>query len=727
MGGSSKKQTVGYKYYIGMHMVLCHGPVDKITAIEVDGKTAWSGNSTGGEIDIDAGNLFGGEDREGGVSGAVDILMGSSSQPKNDYLQARLGSGIPAFRGVVSAVLNQVYVGLNPYLKPWSFWAERVHTRSDGSVQWYDSAAAVGTDMNPAHIIRECLTDANWGMGYSDSDIDDISFMSAADQMLSEGMGLSLLWDKSTKIDEFIQVVLQHIDGSLYVDRGTGLFVLKLARGGYDVDSLLLLNEDSIEKISDFKRNTVGELVNSVTVIYTDGATGNQGSVTVQDIALAAQQQATIGTTKQFPGITSGELASRVASRALKALSVPLASATVYADRSAASLNVGDVFKLSWSQYGLTQVVMRVANIELGSLGSNIVKIACIEDVFSIGEAVYAAPPPSEWASPVSAPSPCPYHSVIEAPYWEVVQRLGETEAQAKAADSGYIVATGVRPSDDASNAKIWSNPTGTLYEEAGTVDFTPSAVTDGDVSDLTQTVIPIESAIDIDIVQTNTYAVWGSELVRVDAVSANSMTVARGCLDTVPVAHSDQERIFFSDPYYETDRVEYVDGEVAAIKILPTTGQGTLDISAATEQNVTLNSRLSRPYPPARIELNGNWYPETVPGDQDLVVTWRHRDRLQQTATIIGGEVDSDIGPEGGTTYTVELRTAGGTLVSSATGISANTHTFTLASMGSNYGYLRVLLWSVRDSLDSYQAHDYQFYRAGYGTGYGLYYGGSI
>jgi hypothetical protein len=112
--------------------------------------------------------------------------------------------------------------------------------------------------------------------------------------MFSEGMGMSILWDRSVTLQEFIQEVLKHIDGSLFVDRTSGKFVLKLARAGYDVNSLLVLDESSVDKISDFKRNTIGELINSVTVVYWDASTGKNNSVTVQDIALAAQQQGTI-------------------------------------------------------------------------------------------------------------------------------------------------------------------------------------------------------------------------------------------------------------------------------------------------------------------------------------------------------------------------------------------------------------------------------------------------
>ena len=144
MGGSSKKVTVGYKYYAGEHMVLCHGPIDKVSEIYVDNRLAWEGGVSDGQINVDAPSLFGGESREGGVSGLVDIEMGAPAQNKNSYLQSILGDAIPAFRGVVSAVLRQCYLGNNPYLKPWSFKAKRIHvTGRDGSVQWYDEKAEV--------------------------------------------------------------------------------------------------------------------------------------------------------------------------------------------------------------------------------------------------------------------------------------------------------------------------------------------------------------------------------------------------------------------------------------------------------------------------------------------------------------------------------------------------------------------------------------------------------
>src|SRR5690606_26606799 len=104
-------------------------------------------------------------------------------------------------------------------------------------------------DMNGAHIIRECLTNQDWGMGYPESDIDDDSFTAAADTLYSEGLGISILWDRQAQIEDFIAEIVRHIDAALYVSRRTGKFVLKLIRADYNPAELITLDESNIDKI----------------------------------------------------------------------------------------------------------------------------------------------------------------------------------------------------------------------------------------------------------------------------------------------------------------------------------------------------------------------------------------------------------------------------------------------------------------------------------------------
>jgi hypothetical protein len=84
MGGSSKKQTVGYRYRMGLHLVLCQGPVDAVQEIQMGDRTAWgdadraplsSGHGLT-SLSINKPTLFGGDEREGGVVGTIDVLPG---------------------------------------------------------------------------------------------------------------------------------------------------------------------------------------------------------------------------------------------------------------------------------------------------------------------------------------------------------------------------------------------------------------------------------------------------------------------------------------------------------------------------------------------------------------------------------------------------------------------------------------------------------------------------
>ncbi len=722
MGGSSKAQTIGYKYFLGMHAIMCHGPVDKVTRFSVDGKVAWSGTSTGGAVVVNAPQLFGGDEREGGVSGTIDIEMGLPTQGRNAYLQSQLGTAIPAFRRVVGLVFRQCYLGNNPYLKRWSIRASRIQVRQDGIAQWYPAKADIGGDMNPAHMIREVLTDPDWGMGYPEADMTDAAFQAAADTLFTEGMGMSILWDKQQPLADFLGLVLRHIDGSLFTDRTTGKFVLKLARGGYSIPTLLLLDETSVERITDFKRQTVAELTNQVSVVYWDKTTGKNNSVTVQDIALAASQGATVGTTSQYPGFTNGVIATKAAARDLKALSTPLATATIYVTRKAASLNIGDVFRFSWAEYGISQIVFRVTNVELGELTSNLVKLTVVEDVFALSSAIYSPPAPSEWTNPIGAPSPVPFRLMTEVPYYLLARYLGDSAAQALPQTASYITVGGSNPGGSAYSAQVYVDE-GAGYQQQGVANFCPTAVLSAAYPDPSATVLAISGGLDLDLVQVGDIASIGigsttaHELVQVTAITSSQATVKRGMLDTTPRPLTSGTRLLFlgsgDNPYTAELPNEYALSESVSARLLPTTGQGTLALASGATDTLVVNAvsgRQWRPYPPGSFKLNALSYPVTI--NAPLTVSWTHRDRKQQTAQTLVDQNAASVGPEAGTTYTVQLLQTSNTLIKQYTGLTTTSQVFSAVDFGANYGQVKVRLWSVRDGLASLQMHEWQFDR---------------
>lgn len=699
---SGEDYTIAHKYYLGMHMVLAH-EIDEITAIHADGKEIWSGSSTGGRINIDERTIFGGvEQGSGGIEGAIDFERGLPDQEQNDYLQSQLGTDIPAFRGTACLVLRQVYLGTSTYLKTWSIWANRFPD------SWYPSKAVIGKGANPAHIIVEVITNNLWGMGYNLADIDTDAFEAAADTLYDEGLGLSMLWDYSSKIDEFLNNVLKHIDATLYIDRRSGQFTLKLIRNDYVIDDLPLFDEDNIIKIDRFRRRTDADLVNTITVEFWNREKGEDSSYSITDTAAVMTMGGTVSKNISYPGFSTTDQAVYAASRDLRALSTPIVDAVLYTNLEGDELNVGDAFLLSWDRYGVTEAVMRVVGLEFAEAEKGGIRVECVEDVYGIVDAVYTAPPASYWQDPVSEPAQCPIHSMMEIPFYTIVRKSTATDALSLADGSGFAAIGGTRPSSDAFHAQSWFyNTDDSEYKQTGKVNFIPRAVLQFDIG-ITDTTLPVLWADGFDEVKTGTWALIDSEIIRIDTTSTSQLTVGRGCLDTVPASHAvDADILFVQNRQAVLDK-EKSDGDTIKGKLLPHTAKGTLDIESAPEQSVTLNSRAVRPYPPAKIRINGEADSTDLSGD--LTLSWVHRDRSQQTGTNIVDTEDESIGPETGTTYSYEIRKASDdTQLASETGISGTSETVLAADIGFD-GDIYVLCWSVRDGYDSWQKQRREF-----------------
>lgn len=144
--GGRKKPITGYKNFLGIHFILGLGPADLVHSMSVAKKLLWQGPSSGGRILTSAPDLFGGDRREGGVSGPIDLMMGRPDQGENDYLRRMNGQPQPGYRGLISVVLRQCYLGTNPYIKPWEFRIQRIFQTdpeyNDGE-QWYPEKAAI--------------------------------------------------------------------------------------------------------------------------------------------------------------------------------------------------------------------------------------------------------------------------------------------------------------------------------------------------------------------------------------------------------------------------------------------------------------------------------------------------------------------------------------------------------------------------------------------------------
>ncbi|MEG0343496.1 MAG: hypothetical protein RR633_15035 [Acinetobacter sp.] len=394
----STKTTTGYKYYMGLHMGLCRG-IDDIIEIKIGDKTAWTGSIANVDsIFINQPELFGGEKQEGGILGDLIIQRGLETQSVLPELQTLYKStNIPAFRGVTTLFFDGMICANSPYPKAWSFRVRRVLENWDTTI-WYPEKAVIWLEdnkikaMNPAHIIYEAQTNAIWGRGFAASQLDLVSFKSAADQLYAEGFGVCLAWKRQDTLTSFIQQVVDNIGGAIYLDRTTGLWKLVLIRSNYDVNQLTAYDfANGLLKIEEDNNASSDIASNLVAVTYRDPITNQDQTIYADNIA-SINKYGVISESKSYVGIPTATLAGRIASRDMKIAQSGLKRFKLVFDRRAFSMQPLAVFKLSIPDQGIDSIIVRAMRIEHDSISNGQITVTVLQDVFGLPTTSYIAP-----------------------------------------------------------------------------------------------------------------------------------------------------------------------------------------------------------------------------------------------------------------------------------------------------------------------------------------------
>lgn len=405
---TKKGQAAGFTYYAAMAMGICWGPIDALVDIIFDNRRSIKispatitptlpRNKPGGGLGEDyvlvADNLFGGSEKEGGVRGKMGFYYGTAEQWGDWYLvQETEVGGLPTesdhkrlayavFKW--SATENQVFGwGTTANIKPVHFVVRRCPAGANGA----GTATINGHDANPAEIIYEILTDTWWGLRMATADIDLASFQAAAVTLSGEGFGISMIANGVPGTDT-IQEVLRYIDGAVYTDPVTGKIAMSLVRKDYTEGTLPVVNSDNGHSF-EFSRPTFRELATGVKVKFTNKERNYQ-----EDIA-DWQNQATLEVTAEesieeidMLGITDKTLAAKMAYRVGKALTLPFARVNFKTNRNAFNWVKSKPFMLNVPEENIGPLVMRVMEIDYGSLENGEIGISAVEDVFFTGGA----------------------------------------------------------------------------------------------------------------------------------------------------------------------------------------------------------------------------------------------------------------------------------------------------------------------------------------------------
>lgn len=777
--GKRQKRPVD-DYYFSVHYGVCL-TVDELVDIRINEKIAWEGSVTvNTELTVSNRYLFGGDDGQGGVSGVVDVLFGGPTQVLSETLAFRLtdqndlsltSATAPGYRGLLSlwfrgAGLHVVPRGgipgvlrpviprsgflwgtNNPVIPPIDVRVRRVSGGLNASTRQIVDLDSDRIDANPAHMIYECCTDTEFGSGLPDTALDLTSFQNAAQTLFDEGFGLSTVWYREEVIEDFIQDILTHINGVLFVDVSTGLLTLNLIRDDYDVNTLMVLTADDIT-VSNFDRKARGEIINSMTVTYTNPDSLNDEAVTVVDEAgINMQNGEEINSGSEFRMIKRANLATQLAERELRIGAAPLSRGKIRGKRAKlASIRPGDVFILDYPEYELTgdeRVVCRVTEINYGKTNQPEIIVSWIEDIYVLPLAPITPRQPTLEQPINETPSPLSAQSWISLPYALVTQIPDITFADTNFPDA-YVGLLGDQSGQDTQGFVAFADavrPDGsTEIETLGLKPLTDRTVLQNVINAESETAlmrVTTPTLFDVatgDLLHIESADEADSELVMIlellgqTVVGTQDYRVARGILDTTPKNHSTGAFVWHISTSFSSWDTQTRLAQVATeYTLLPQTSQGILNESLATPLDVTPYARPYLPQRPANVNVGGTAFGSVSfdPEPVDITVTWTNRNRLTEDVIFLDW-LAASVNVENGQTVEIDVVDIGGTVLHTETGLTGESVTLPIAVFGTG-GNARVRVYAARDGLRSFQAHEITVLfpaRGGYGISYGEDYG---
>lgn len=743
---SSKDQITGYKYCVTMDLALCSGPDVSCHRMWVDKSVISSGwptlNGDGVTHSFDR-TEFGGKVRfySGDYSHTRNSLIASSATNGADY------PGYPGYCRIVFETKTWViklpfglpdivfttpfYIGKSPSLKPLSFDLSRYPDNLG-----LGANRLIGDDLNLAEILYSLLVEEFGGLGTDPVKyIDKASFIAAGNTLKTEGNGGSFIVTSANEAKKVATEILRQMDGILYPDPQTGRMVLKLIREDYSIPSLPVFDETNVESVENFSRTSWDDTANLVRLVYNSRARSYNDAIAIaQDGANIAMQGRVKTLQVNFPGVTEPDIANTLAARELSQNGVPLFSVRVRATREASSLRPGDPFVLTWDEYGISQVVMRVQNFDFGELAEGRIVMECIQDKFAISDTVYADPEDGLDNPGDLAAEDIVDYQVFESPYYFVNSLEYPFEVTA---DSGYLWALARDPSGRHDGYSFVTSDDNFDVNMVTELDRTLFPYTCLLVSDLSKTQSQRTGIIDELVVYdtlpfgdifgtyTTTEIREGKGLIlingefmayedRTDNLDGTYTleNVHRALLDTTFQDHLADDVVYIITGVEWLSERANPDTDTVYYRLLSFTATDQQDVDDWTTQQITNDERYNSPLPPDLMEIESIRIPIEIIGQTDVDITdFLERDRTDAEVTLLSDATDT---PEASTTYTARLY-LDGTLIDTNTGI-------TLAGLPSNLSGLdhlgigRVEIETITPGpLTSHSVEWCEFYYANY------------
>lgn len=710
---SSKKQTTGYKYYVGLNLAVCLGPGFVFKRLWAGKHELWNDCLFDTECyhvaSVNQPNLFGGEEKNGGFVGDIGLYCGDYDQAQDPYLISKIDADVPAYVGIAHMVFRKCYVGNSANIEP-IFVEGSLFSNSLG-IGDYKHIMSNGLDANPIEVLHDLIVNDWANLNVDPAKINTAQWRAAANVVWNENNGMSIVVANSNTGGEVAKQILRQINGTIFQNPSTGLFDLVLIRKDYVIGDLPIFGPEQISSITNFTKKLWSETKNRVRVKFVDREQDYKEDVIAQadDFANIRFQNRINATEVGYPTVYEADLANQLAARELANLNVPLYQCELAMDRSAGLLP-GSVFVLYWPEYEIGGIVMRVRKFGLGTLENGKLTYGVVQDEFASDAVVVAKPVTSNPPADDYAPQELTAIS-FELPYWLKVASDFDLTAGADylafiaKAPSQYSLGYNAVEEDAlildvepyTANAKL----VGALARFAGFNDegVVPEVVI-GSVSDaeaLVTTADPGAARLGLGLFYLN-----GELLSYAEATDEGDGTwtltdVRRGLVDSGWVGGAIDDPI-----YFVRDQTGFLpepggfDG-----KLQDVTGQGAFPLPDAAPLALVTTGRADRPYPPdgVRVDDVRALGIETNAGET-LALTWIERNRLTVPGEI-KFEDDANEAPEVGTVYVVTVEDEAGDTVFTSADIAVAE--YDLVVTDEMAGLSTILVWAKLGAVLSY------------------------
>lgn len=688
MGKSAGGKQEVVEYRMSIHVGIGHA-LDAVTEIRVDEKVAWSGRvETNTAVNINRPELFGGQRKEGGLVGTVQFLMGRDDQvlPAAAAARYRLApDDCPAHRGVTTlmfhgsgmvstgrpgewdgSLFGLITAAGQTYDNSGFLWkmnspviAQKIEVTGVRAPKGLDPATAmIGPDANPIHMIYECLVDDEWGMGGAPSLIDKAGFEIEAGRIFGEKMGFSFWWMRQQSIEDFVTEILDHIQATIFVNPNSGLLSVKLLRDDYDIATLRHITPDNAT-LSNFKRRSSGEIVNEMTVSFTNPETEKSESITAQDIAsIESQRGQKVAGSRDYYGFRNRELATTVLARDLRASTAPLISAEAKLDRSGWDVLPGEVMLMSWPRRHVNAVVVRAGKVSYGKPKDSAIRVSLMQDVFSLSKPAITVLPGSGWENPSVDPQPLEMRLFTVPAFFARNAEIqsGQVELGPNEALVGALADSETYDSFDYELVSESVSANGdVVITSKGAMSMTPLAILTATMGAAATSVLPFalfpiaEETPRVGGFVFIGYGDTNQEIALVTGRTAAGWVIARGVLDTVPKTWAVGTPVWLVNPGARIvdNQTIYAEGSTATYRGLDRTARGLLGYDDAPSISTVVTDRAHLPLRPANVRLNGVAFGSTAIGSATSAqLSWAIRNRLVEDS-VVQLWTDGSIQPE--------------------------------------------------------------------------------